>query len=94
MTVSPMARLACNPLSFLGLFSHSVRPPVLKVRAPAHAKQLGWYVEFVFRVTTQATMTKLVLAVFCQSVGEVRFAFDIAFLVWRQVHGFTAAKTG
>ena len=68
--------------------------PELKVSTPAHTKQPGRCLEFAFRVTTQATMTKLVLAVFCQSVGEVRFAFDIAFLVWRQVHGFTAAKTG
>ena len=35
--------LACNP--------PSVCPPELKVRTPAHAKQLGWYVEFESRVT-------------------------------------------
>ena len=26
-------------------------PPELKVRTPAHTKQLGWYVEFESRVT-------------------------------------------
>ena len=26
-------------------------PPELKVRTPAHAEQLGWHVEFEFRVT-------------------------------------------
>ena len=29
----------------------AVCPPELKVRTPAHTKQLGWYVEFEFRVT-------------------------------------------
>ena len=28
-----------------------VCPPEIKVRTPAHTKQLGWYVEFEFRVT-------------------------------------------
>ena len=27
-----------------------MRPPKLKVRTPAHTKQLGWYLEFEFQV--------------------------------------------
>ena len=33
------------------LVSLQVCPPDLKVRTPAHTKQLGWYVEFESRVT-------------------------------------------
>ena len=57
MTVSPTANLA----SLLRIAQRFpvVRHPELKVSTPAHAKYLGWYLEFEFRVThmrTQATM--------------------------------------
>ena len=42
-----------------------VRPPELKVRTPAHTKQLGWDVEFEFRGTAprDAAVVDRVLAV-------------------------------
>ena len=37
----------------------AVCPPELKVRAPAHAKQLGWHVEFESRVTQALKLAKV-----------------------------------
>lgn len=60
----PVNWLACNPFSFVKLFTHS------------------------------KTMTMLVLAVGFQSLGEIRFAFDIGMIIWRSVHGLSSSRTG
>ncbi len=60
----PVNLLACNPLSFVKLFTHS------------------------------KTMTTLVLAVGFQSLGEIRFAFDVGMIIWRSVHGLPASRAG
>ena len=34
------------------------------------------------RVRQSKTMTLLVLAIFCQTFGEIRFAMDLAMVIW------------
>ena len=60
----PMASVEASPQNH-GCWSSSAQdsrlagslcPPELKVRTPAHTKQLGWYVEFESRVTHRFIM--------------------------------------
>lgn len=66
--------------------------------APEDRKEIDWSgvnpLSFLALFTKGNMLTLLCSAVFFQSLGELRFTFDVSTIIWGTVHKFSAATIG
>ena len=83
---------------FAGLNSLYLLTSFRETLSPGERVPVNWMLcnplSFLKLFTHSRTLSLLAMAVFFQTLGEVRFTMDIAILVWRQIHGWAPQRVG